>query len=162
MKMLSRKPMTIDRATCLEPCATEGSDLVGRDPRQMGRIGLEAAGFEPSSPMETIRAKSPDCCVGSAREVRYCVWMACPSWPFRMGSNRFRAPVSDARRAALRANALKGRAALAKSPLAGYRELSQLIAERRASAKGLAQAGRNAPENSKALPNRISEEAGIA
>jgi hypothetical protein len=42
----------IDPTKCLEPCATEGGNLVGRDPRQMGRIGLEAAGFEPSSPTE--------------------------------------------------------------------------------------------------------------
>jgi hypothetical protein len=32
------------RASCLEPCATEDGNLVGRDPRQMGRAGLEAAG----------------------------------------------------------------------------------------------------------------------
>jgi hypothetical protein len=40
------------------------------------------------------------------------------------------------------------RTALALPPLAGYKELSQLIAERHASAKGLAHAGRGAPENS--------------
>ena len=40
------------------------------------------------------------------------------------------------------------RTALAQPPLAGYKELAQLIAERRASAKGLAHGGRVAPENS--------------
>jgi hypothetical protein len=40
------------------------------------------------------------------------------------------------------------RTALAQPPLAGYRELSQLIAERRASAKGLAHIDRDAPDNS--------------
>jgi hypothetical protein len=40
------------------------------------------------------------------------------------------------------------RTALAQPPLTGYKELSQLIAERRASAKGLAHAYRNAPDNS--------------
>jgi len=40
------------------------------------------------------------------------------------------------------------RAALAQPPLAGYKELSQLIAERRASAKGLAPVDRDAPDNS--------------
>jgi hypothetical protein len=40
------------------------------------------------------------------------------------------------------------RTALALPPLAGYKELSQLIAERHASAKGLAYVGRGAPENS--------------
>jgi hypothetical protein len=67
------RPAVIDRTKCLEPCATEGGNLVGRDPRQMGRIGLEAAGFEPSSPTEVIRAKCLDCCGGSPQEVRYCV-----------------------------------------------------------------------------------------
>ncbi len=40
------------------------------------------------------------------------------------------------------------RTALAQSPLVGYKELSQLIAERRASAKGLAHVGRDAPDSS--------------
>jgi uncharacterized protein DUF4350 len=40
------------------------------------------------------------------------------------------------------------RTALAQPPLEGYKELSQLIAERRASAKGLAHIGRDAPDNS--------------
>jgi hypothetical protein len=40
------------------------------------------------------------------------------------------------------------RTALAQSPLEGYKELSQLITERRASAKGLIHVGRNAPDNS--------------
>ena len=40
------------------------------------------------------------------------------------------------------------RAALALPPLAGYRQLSQLIGERRASAKGLARAERHAPSSS--------------
>jgi len=41
------------------------------------------------------------------------------------------------------------RTALEQPPLAGYKELSELIAERRASAKGLAHVNRDAPENSK-------------
>jgi hypothetical protein len=40
------------------------------------------------------------------------------------------------------------RTALAQPPLAGYKQLSQLIAERRASAKGLAHVDRGAPDNS--------------
>jgi hypothetical protein len=47
------------------------------------------------------------------------------------------------------------RAALAQPPLAGYKELRQLIAERRASAKGLAHAGRGAPDSSTASPKTI-------
>jgi hypothetical protein len=105
----------IDRAACLEPCATEDGNLVGRDPRQMGKAALAAAGFEARTPMEVIRAKCLDCCAGSAQEVRYCVAVDCPSWPYRTGSKPFRPPMSEDRKAALRENAAKGRAALAKS-----------------------------------------------
>jgi hypothetical protein len=41
------------------------------------------------------------------------------------------------------------RTAFAQPPLAGYKELGQLIAERRASAKGLGHVDRDAPDNSK-------------
>jgi hypothetical protein len=54
------------------------------------------------------------------------------------------------------------RAALELAPLAGYRELSRLIAERRLSAKSLADAGRNAPDSSKDSSKTTSEEAGLA
>lgn len=54
------------------------------------------------------------------------------------------------------------RAALAQTALAGYKELSELIAERRASAKGTAHAGRVAPDSSMATPKRIPEEARIS
>ena len=53
-------------------------------------------------------------------------------------------------------------AALALPPLAGYEELSQLIAERRASAKGIAHVDRVAPDSSSVAPKRIRKEAGIA
>ena len=82
----------------------------------MGRIGLQAAGFEPSSPMEVIRAKCLDCCADSAQEVRYCVSVNCPNWPYRMGSNPFRPPMSEERKAASRAALAKGRATLSKPP----------------------------------------------
>jgi hypothetical protein len=53
------------------------------------------------------------------------------------------------------------RAALAQPPLAGYKELSRLIAERRTSAKGLARAERKMSTSSVALPKSISQEAQI-
>jgi hypothetical protein len=53
------------------------------------------------------------------------------------------------------------RAALEQPPLAGYTQLSQLVAERRASAKGLARAHRDAPDSSTASPKTGSEEARI-
>ena len=89
----------------------DGEYLIGRDPREMMREELEAMGHEPMSPMEAIRAKCLDCCAGSAYEVRCCVAMACPSWPFRTGKNPWRAPASEAQREASRRNAAKMHAA---------------------------------------------------
>jgi hypothetical protein len=53
------------------------------------------------------------------------------------------------------------RAAPAQPPLAGYKELRQLIAERRASAKDLAHGDRGAPDSSTASPKTIPEETRI-
>ncbi len=54
------------------------------------------------------------------------------------------------------------RAALAQPPLAGYMELRRLIAERRASAKGLASVDREKSNSSFASPKTSSEEARTA
>jgi uncharacterized protein DUF4350 len=57
------------------------------------------------------------------------------------------------------------RAALAKPPLPGYKELTELICERRATAKGLrhlAQAERGSPDRVSAAPKMTPEEARIA
>ena len=54
------------------------------------------------------------------------------------------------------------RAALAQPALAGYKGLSRLIAERRASAKGLINTGSSPPDSSTAAPKQIPEEARIA
>lgn len=54
------------------------------------------------------------------------------------------------------------RAALSKTPLEGYKELMQLIAERRMSAKGLGQTAREANDGQRASPKKTSEEARIA
>ena len=54
------------------------------------------------------------------------------------------------------------RSALVQPPLAGYQELSKLIAERRASARGLAYTDREAPNSSTASPKTTPEEASIA
>lgn len=54
------------------------------------------------------------------------------------------------------------RAALVERPLAGYKELMQLIAEHRAAAKGLAPADREAHQGSLVPPETAAEEARIA
>jgi hypothetical protein len=66
---------------------------------------------------------------------------------------------------AISADPLRGlrlRAALAQAPLAGYKELCHLIAERRASTKSLAHVSRDAHKSSTASPKTIPEEAPIA
>ena len=100
-KVASLSPVEMEQArrAGYEP---DGEYLIGRDPREMMREELEAMGHEPMSPMEAIRAKCLDCCAGSAHEVRCCVAMTCPSWPFRMGKSPWRAPISEERREALR------------------------------------------------------------
>src|SRR5215472_12997499 len=116
-KVASLSPVEMERArrAGYEP---DGEYFIGRDPREMLREELEAMGHEAMSPMEAIRAKCLDC-AGSTHEVRCCVAMACPSWPFRTGTNPWRT-VSEGRReagrrlAALRAVQSSG----AKSDLA--------------------------------------------
>jgi len=72
---------------------------IGRDPRGMSREDLHRAGHKPLSPMKALRLKCLDCCNGSALEVRLCTAVACPIWPFRMGRNPWRKPMSVEQRA---------------------------------------------------------------
>lgn len=71
---------------------------VGRDPRGLSTDDLERLGHARVSPLRALRLKCLDCCNGSAREVRLCTAVDCPSWPFRMGKNPWAGPVSEARR----------------------------------------------------------------
>jgi hypothetical protein len=75
---------------------------VGRDPREMTQDELRASGHEPMSPLEALRRRCLDCCVGQANEVAVCPVVQCPSWPFRMGTNPWRRPASEGRREAAR------------------------------------------------------------
>ena len=83
-----------------------GAFFVGRDPREMTQDELRAMGHEQMSLSQAIRAKCLDCMAGSADEVRKCVAMACPSWPYRMGTNPWRTPLSDEQREIRRQRAL--------------------------------------------------------
>jgi hypothetical protein len=80
---------------------------VGRDPRRMSPGELTAMGQQRRSPIDAIRAKCLDCCAGSANEVRLCVAVTCPNWPFRTGHNPWRAPATEAQREASRRNAAR-------------------------------------------------------
>jgi hypothetical protein len=85
---------------------SDGDLLICRDPRDMSQDELWAMGHEAMSPIQAIRSHCLDCCAGSAHEVRCCVAMACPSWPFRTGKNPWR-EVSEGRREAGRRLAAK-------------------------------------------------------
>lgn len=93
---LSTEQLARARAAGYEPGPDNGY-MVGRDPREMSADEFTAMGHERLSQGEAIRAKCLDCCAGSPHEVRLCVAVACPSWPFRMGSNPYRT-VSEGRR----------------------------------------------------------------
>lgn len=93
---------------------TEAGEAIGRDPRTMSLAKLQALGHRPAAPTEAIRARCLDCCAGSAREVRRCVSIDCPLWAFRMGTNPWRAPLSDERRRAL-GDRLRNAAALRRN-----------------------------------------------
>jgi hypothetical protein len=54
------------------------------------------------SPLRALRARCLDCCGQQANEVAACSAVACPSWPFRMGTDPWRKPASEARREAAR------------------------------------------------------------
>lgn len=87
--------MTANRATGLEK--RDGND-VGRDPRRMTRAELELLGHGKKSLLRAIRARCLDCCADQPNEVRLCTAVYCPPWAYRMGSDPWRAPASDAQR----------------------------------------------------------------
>ena len=62
--------------------------------------------YREQNPVKAIRARCLDCCCGNASEVRKCVSLDCSSWPFRMGTNPFRAKreLLEEQRLALSAN----------------------------------------------------------
>ena len=88
----TRAEKTAARAILLEPSPyeTEGGELIGRDPRKVSVSDLEAAGLEGFPILKVIRAKCLDCCVQQEAEVRKCILITCPNWPYRMGANPFR------------------------------------------------------------------------
>ena len=63
---------------------------------------LRALGHQPMPVLKAIRAKCLDCSGGIQAEVRDCLVRNCALYPFRMGSNPWRASVSDQQREASR------------------------------------------------------------
>lgn len=62
---------------------------VRRDPRQMTAAELTALGHHKRPILDVIRQNCVECCAGNQAEVRRCAMIACPMWPYRMGSNPF-------------------------------------------------------------------------
>jgi hypothetical protein len=78
-----------------------GSDghRTGSDPRKVSQRELRALGHEPMTPLAALRLRCLDCCGGSAYEVRSCVAVACPAWPFRLGKSPWRTPLGESEKA---------------------------------------------------------------
>jgi len=72
---------------------------VGRDPREMSQDELRQMGHKPMSPLKALRLRCLDCCTFSPNEVRLCVAVDCPNWPFRLGKSPWRQPLSAEARA---------------------------------------------------------------
>ena len=66
--------------------------MTGRDPRTMSPVELTGLGHKSMSPQDALRLKCLDCCAGSPNEVRLCVAITCPNWPFRMGKSPWKVP----------------------------------------------------------------------
>jgi hypothetical protein len=87
------------------PYDVDGGELIGRDPRKVAVEEFARAGIEGTQAggggLDVIRARRLDCCCEQPDEVRKCVSVTCPSWPYRMSVNPFRKMnLSDEERAA--------------------------------------------------------------
>jgi hypothetical protein len=81
----------MDRRDFLEksPYQADEGELTGKHPGD-GPPGFLSLNFRAQNPLKPIREKCLDCCCGNAAEVRKCVAVDCPLWPFRMCTNPFR------------------------------------------------------------------------
>ena len=81
----------MERRSFLEisPYASDEGELIGKHPGDMPSEIL-CLKFRAQNPLKALRETCLDCCCGNAAEVRKCVAVDCPSWPFRMATNPFR------------------------------------------------------------------------
>ena len=73
----------------ISPFQADEGELIGKDPSDMPSEILSLK-FRAPKPLKALRETCLDCCCGNAAEVRKCVAVDCPSWPFRLGKNPFR------------------------------------------------------------------------
>jgi hypothetical protein len=123
------------RVTLLEksPYGVDGGELVGRDPRSIPAGEFQRAGIDGVAILAVVRAKCLDCCGYQPEEVRKCVAVACPNWPYRMATNPFhKREISGERRAQLaeraRTNLRRPRAAPNDSNLPSANPANDLAA----------------------------------
>lgn len=62
---------------------------IGKHISDVTLADLKANGHTKKPLIKVIRERCLDCCGFQAGEVRKCVDVKCPSWPYRMGSNPF-------------------------------------------------------------------------
>ena len=87
---MARGPLAHLRPYLAETEPSEGGLQVGRDPRSLPETDWRTAGLPRRTLAEAVRAKCLDYCGGQLREVRFCLALTCPLWPFRMGTDPFR------------------------------------------------------------------------
>ena len=101
MSTFEPQPTEDARAALLEVSADniDGGELVGKDPRRVPSEIL-SLNHRARNPLDAIRERCLNCCCQQPSEVRKCVSVNCPSWPYRMGTNPFRAKriLSDAQK----------------------------------------------------------------
>jgi hypothetical protein len=66
--------------------AADGT-VVGQDPRALSTDELRALGHRGKPLLQAMRRRCVDCCGGKKDEVRRCTAVACPLWPYRMGTD---------------------------------------------------------------------------
>ncbi len=78
-------------------------DEFGKDPRKLSKEQLNNLGHEAKPVLTALRERCIDCSGGNTAEVRRCTALGCPLWPFRMGTNPWRAEreLSDEQREAM-------------------------------------------------------------
>jgi hypothetical protein len=77
---------------------------------------LTQLGHARVSPLKALRLSCLDCCNDSAQEVRLCTAVDCPNWPFRMGKNPWRPPLSAEVRTQRAATMIRNRASAVTTP----------------------------------------------
>ena len=66
-------------------------EKIGKHPKEISVKEFNALGHHKEPLLIIIRKKCVECCVHQLGEVRKCVCHTCELWPYRMGTNPFRA-----------------------------------------------------------------------